>query len=143
MRYTLKEFRGALSEIAETHDISTIMDQLESEEDTNLDSEDEIYVFTSTSQASISSAEVSRTEFPLPTFTDPEDALHPLLLSQCNDTCELGNISTAINSPPIASANNPPSPGPFLYQPSNLRTRSWRTQTRALFAKLGNSKHRV
>ncbi len=140
MRYTLTEFRGALSEIAETHDISKIMDQLESEEDTNLDLEDEIYVFTSGSQASVSSAEVSRTAFPPPTFTDPEDASHALLLSQCNDTREPGNISTAVNSPPIASANNPPSPGPFLHQPSNLRTRSWRTQTRALFAKLGNSK---
>ena len=119
--------------------MSQIMDQLASEEVVNLESEEKTDVSTSNVRPSILSAETSRTALPPSAFTDTEDAPHPLLLSQYNDACELGNISVAADSPRISSANATPSPEPFLRQPSDPNTRSWRTRIRAWSAKLRGS----
>ena len=119
--------------------MSQIMDQLASEENADLDSEDTTDVSTSNVRPSVSPAEASRTALSPPTFTDTEDAPHPLLLSQYNNARELGNISMAVDSPRISSANATPSPEPFLRQPSDPNTRSWRTRIRAWSAKLHGS----
>ena len=101
------------------------MNQLASEEDADLGSEDEIDVSTSNAQVSVSPREASRTVLLPPTLTDTEDAPHPLILSQYNDARELGNTSMAADSPQIASTNNPPSPEPLLPQPSRPKKRAW------------------
>ena len=102
--------------------MSQIMDQLASEENADLDSEDTTDVSTSNVRPSVSPAEASRTALPPSAFTDTEDAPRPLLLFQYNNACGLGNISMAADSPRIASTNNPPSPEPSLHQPSRPNT---------------------
>ena len=119
--------------------MSQIMDQLASEENADRDSKDATDISISNIRHSVSPAEVLRTALLPPTLTDTEDAPHPLLLSQYYDARELRTISMAADSPRISSANATPPPEPFLRQPSDPNTRSWRTRIRAWSAKLHGS----
>ena len=118
------------------------MDQLASEEDVHLQSEDETESSAFSVQTSASPAE-ELTILLLPPPSTANKELPPLPpLSQCHNTGEPENISVAANSPPISSVNHLPSPGPVLQQPALPRTRSWSARIRAWFAKRSRSLRR-
>ena len=114
-----------LSQISTKHDISKIMDQLASEEDTDIESEDETDVSISNVQTSATSAAPPKTVLLPPALTDIEEAPHPLLLSQCENSRGLKNVSISADYPRIASANRPPSHRPLLPHSSRPKKRPW------------------
>ena len=124
------------------YNVPQIMDQLASQEDVHLQSEDETESSAFSVQTSASPAE----ELSIPLLPPPSTANReppPLtLLSQYHDTGELGKISTAADSPESASTNNLPSPGHVLRQPALPRTRSWSTRIRVWVATWSGSLQR-
>ena len=119
--------------------MSQIMDQLASEEDANLESDDKMNVSTSILWDSASPSEAPSTALLSPPSMEVGEAPRLPVLSQYNNARELRTISMAADSPRISSANATPPPEPFLRQPSDPNTRSWRTRIRAWSAKLHGS----
>ncbi len=137
VRHLHKNIPEDLDYIQTMHDVSQIINQLASEEDANLQSEDETESSAFSVQTSASPAEELSTPLLPPPSTANQEL--PPLLSQYHDTGKPENISVAADSPETGSKHNLPSPGPVIRQPDLPRKRSWSARIRAWFVKRSRS----